>query len=305
MSNRNIKNLPLLEAFDAIMRKRNISEAAEAMNVTQSAVSKQLGQLRSWFDDELFVRTTTGMQPTPRAAELQESVTTILELATQLTPDEQLAPADFTGRFVLCATDEMLAILTPTLIDRFAREAPQLKLVTLPLVKDYLVRQLEGGQVNLVVAVNWNAPEALTQKRLCTDEFVCVMRNDHPLASQNLTLQRYVRATHILVAPLGSDKGVVDLELEKLGKQRFVCSSVSAFSMVTPELLGNTRIATVPSMVAERLLQNGTCVLKKLPLKLRPSHYFAIWHSRFSAEPRLRWVLKTVEEVLVDRPPAG
>ena len=135
-------------------------------------------------------------------------------------------------------------------------------------------------------------------------EFVCVMRDDHPLASQNLTLQRYVDATHVLVAPLGSDKGVVDLELEKLGKQRFVCSSVSAFSMVTPELLGNTRIATVPSLFAEHLLQNGSCVLKKLPLKLPASHYFAIWHSRFSAEPRLRWVLETIEDILADRMPA-
>lgn len=302
MSNRNIKNLPLLEAFDAIMSRGSISQAAEAMNVTQSAVSKQLGQLRGWFEDDLFVRTTTGMQPTPRAVEIREQARAILQLAGKLTPDREVAPATFSGRFVLSATDEILARLTPTLLNRFAQDAPQMKLVTLPLVKDYLVRQMEAGQVNLVVAVNWNAPETLVQKRLTSDDFVCVMRRDHLLAKQNLTLNRYVSATHVLVAPLGGDKGVVDLELEKHGKKRHVCGSVSAFNMVTPDLLGNSRIATVPSIVAEDLVRDGVCVLKKLPLKVRPTHYFAIWHSRFSAEPRLRWVLRAVEEAFRDRP---
>lgn len=300
MSNRNIRNLPLLEAFDAIMTRGSIIGAAEAMNVTQSAVSKQLAQLRGWLNDELFVRTSDGMQPTSHALELRESVQSILRHAAGLTSAAATPPKDFTGKFVLSATDEMLTRLVPRLVDRLDSEAPSLRLVTLPLVKDYLVRQLEAGQVHLVVAVNWHAPELLKQKRLGSDPFACVMHKDHPLASKNMTLKRFAEATHVLVAPLGGEKGVVDFALERLGLRRHVCASVSAFSMVDEDLLGTTRIVTVPANVARTIAQKGPYVVKRVPLDLPTTDYYALWHSRFSSEPRLRWMLSAVTEIFND-----
>lgn len=297
MSNRNIRYLHLLGAFDAIMTHGNIGDAAEALHVTQSAVSKQLSQLRAWLEDDLFVRTRHGMQPTPRALALQNPVQAILEHASRLTPDPEVVPAEFTGRFVLSATDEMLARLTPALLDQFQKHSPTMQLVTLPLVKDYLVRQLEAGLVNLVVAVNWNAPESLIQKRLGSDKFVCVMHKGHPLAAQNMTLKRYANATHVLVAPFGTEKGVVDFELQHLGLERHVCASVSAFSMINEKILGETRIATLPSRVAQGLVESGPLISKPVPLRLPLSHYFGIWHARFAAEPRLRWVLGCIDKI--------
>lgn len=294
MSKRNIRNLPLLEAFEAVLAQGSISGAADAMSVTQSAVSKQLSQLRSWLDDELFVRTSTGMQPTPRALELRDSVQSILALAGALTAADRSPPSEFKGRFVLCATDEMLTRLVPTLMERLAEEAPAMRLVTLPLVKDYLVRQLEAGEVNLVVAVNWNAPELLKQRRLGSDPFVCLMHEKHPLAGVNLTLKRYVDATHVLVAPLGNDRGVVDIALGKLGLSRNVCASLSAFSMVNERVLGASRIITLPAQVARSLAHKAPFVVKSVPLKLPASDYYMLWHNRFSAEPRLRWMLDAV-----------
>ncbi|MEM8497788.1 MAG: LysR family transcriptional regulator [Pseudomonadota bacterium] len=298
MSNRNIKNLPLLEAFDAIMTRGSISGAAELMSVTQSAVSKQLSQLRDWLGDELFVRTREGMQPTPYAWELRDRVKCIVDEANKLSSDEGVSPEGFRGRFVISATDEILTRLTPKLIDRLANEAPQLRLVTLPLAKDYLVRQLEAGQVNLVVAVNWNAPELLMQRRLGSDPFVCVMHEGHALAKVNMTLKRYVEASHVLVAPLGNEKGVVDIELERHGLQRQICASVSAFNIVDEQLLGTSRIVTLPSRVANTVAKGRPLVVKPVPVKLPETNYYALWHTRFSAEPRLRWILEMVQELL-------
>ncbi|MEM7280060.1 MAG: LysR family transcriptional regulator [Pseudomonadota bacterium] len=301
MSNRNIRNLPLLEAFEAILTRGSIIGAAEAMNVTQSAVSKQLSQLRGWLDDELFVRTSEGMQPTPRALELRDGIHVILEQANNLTTEDVTPPKEFTGKFVLSATDDILTRLSSSLVTRISEKAPQLRLVTLPLRKDYYVRQLEAGQVNLVVAINWQAPDLLKQKRLGSDHFVCVMHQDHALAKRNMTLKRYVEATHVLAAPLGNEKGVVDLELEKLNLERRVCASVSAFNMIDDELLGTSRIATVPSRVAKNLARKYPYVTKRVPIGLPKSHYYALWHPRFSADSRLRWMLDCVSELFDSR----
>ncbi len=300
MRKKNIKNLPLLEAFDAIMTRGSISHAAEFMNVTQSAVSKQLGQLRDWLDDELFVRTSDGMQPTPRAIAMHPQVQAILEQASGLTEPQNPGPRSFAGKFVLSTTDELVDRVVPLLVNQIAVEAPRLRLVTLPLVRDYLVRQLEAGQVNLVVAVNWQAPDLLKLKKLGSDPFVCVMHKNNALARGNMTVKRYASATHVLVAPLGGELGVVDLELAKLGLERHICASVSAFNMINENLLGTERITTVPSRVAKRLVESGPYVTKRVPVTLPPTNYYALWHPRFNAEPRLRWILEAVQQAFSD-----
>ncbi|MEM9388604.1 MAG: LysR family transcriptional regulator [Pseudomonadota bacterium] len=300
MSIKNFKRLPLLEAFDAIMTRGSLVAAADAMQVTQSAVSKQLAQLREWFDDELFVRTSDGMQPTPRALALREQVEAILAQAAALVAQAPISPADFTGSFVISATDEVLMRLVSPLVSRLAYQAPRMRLITVPLARDYSVRELEAGQINLLVGVNWHAPDTLKLRKLATDPFVCVMRADNPLAGGNLTLRRYAKATHVLVAPLGYRKGVVDIELERLGMERHVCASVPAFSMIDAQLLGDTRITTVPSRVATRLAQAGTFVVKQVPLQLPATDYYALWHPRFSADPRMRWMLQEVADAFAE-----
>lgn len=300
MSIRNARQLPLLVAFDAIMTRGSLVEAAEAMNVTQSAVSKQLAQLRVWLDDELFVRTRDGMQPTPRALALREQVEAILEQATALGAPARVSPESFTGSFRLSATDEVLERILPALMPRIAAEAPQLRLVTVPITPDYRVRELEAGQVQLVVAVNWHAPGQLKQKRLGEDPFVCLMHEDHPLARSRLTLQRFAGADHALVAPLGFERGVVDGELERHGLARHVSVSVPHFGLVNEALLGARRIVTLPSRVAEALASRGPFVTRRVPLELPLTVYYALWHPRFAGEPRLRWVIDIVEAVYAD-----
>src|ERR1700748_4000348 len=57
----------LLLVFDVLYRTRNTTRAAEQLHLTQPAVSNALKRLRTMFDDVLFVKTPTGMEPTPRA----------------------------------------------------------------------------------------------------------------------------------------------------------------------------------------------------------------------------------------------
>jgi DNA-binding transcriptional LysR family regulator len=49
-------NLNLLPTLKVLLETRNISRAAELLNLSQPSISKQLGQLRSEFGDELLVR---------------------------------------------------------------------------------------------------------------------------------------------------------------------------------------------------------------------------------------------------------
>lgn len=300
MTNRNLENLHLLPAFKAILEEGSVVDAARRLDLTQSAVSKHLARLREWFDDPLFVRTRDGMMPTPRATELAAGIGALLADADRLTAQQTVDPATFEGTFTLSATDEVLCRILPPLLAKLEAQAPNLRLITVPLAPDYSLHELETGAVNLLVAVNWHAPEVLRQGRLMQDRFVVAMHVDNPLAQGPLTLADYADARHILVAPLGMETGTVDALLAPRGLQRRVIASVPVFGLVTPDLLGPKTLVTLPERVALRMAETQKAVITDLPLPAPPITYHALWHPRFDREPRLRWVRAAVQAALSD-----
>ena len=77
MKNIDLKLLAIVSELD---RTRSVSATAENLSLSQSAVSMSLAKLRRHFNDPLFVRTSTGMEPTPHAVEL----ITLLKSAEEL-----------------------------------------------------------------------------------------------------------------------------------------------------------------------------------------------------------------------------
>ena len=67
-------DLNLLVLFNQLVLERRVSKVAETLGLTQPAVSNSLAKLRRLFGDELFLRTPSGMVPTPFAEQLAEPV---------------------------------------------------------------------------------------------------------------------------------------------------------------------------------------------------------------------------------------
>src|ERR1700733_14593485 len=71
-------DLNLLVALDALLAERHVTKAALRAGLSRPAMSNALNRLRHLFSDELLVRTSTGMQPTPRAVEWLEPLKNLL-----------------------------------------------------------------------------------------------------------------------------------------------------------------------------------------------------------------------------------
>ena len=71
-------DLNLLISLQVLLEERSVSRAAERLFITQPAMSKTLARLRAVFDDDLFTRSSHGMQPTPRALELSAGLSAII-----------------------------------------------------------------------------------------------------------------------------------------------------------------------------------------------------------------------------------
>lgn len=98
-------NINLLYAFHAIMVEKNISKAAEKCFRSQPAISLQLNQLRKIFNDDLFVRTSDGMQPTAFSLKIYPAVFNILESTERLfSAKSKFIPDAFEGKITIGLT---------------------------------------------------------------------------------------------------------------------------------------------------------------------------------------------------------
>ena len=85
-------NLNLLPTLKVLLETRNISRAAELLNLSQPSISKQLGQLRSEFGDELLVREGQRWLLTPRAEALAAQLADSLGALERLYEAPEFAP---------------------------------------------------------------------------------------------------------------------------------------------------------------------------------------------------------------------
>src|SRR5271154_5468286 len=126
MKRRNMANidLRLLTIVNELNKTRSVSQAAENLELSQSAVSMSLARLRKHFKDPLFVRTPDGMEPTPQMSELIE----LLEkaeglLETALVHRVAFYPSTSDRLFRLGATDITRVTILPSLMKRLYARA--------------------------------------------------------------------------------------------------------------------------------------------------------------------------------------
>src|SRR5882724_1745627 len=121
-------NLNLFVAFDALLTANSVSRAARLMGVTQSAMSNSLRHLRALFDDPLFLRSSHGIVPTPRARELSVPVREALRLLERTLSSRKFDPASSNRTFVLITSDYVEFVLLPRLLARVTPQAPGVRI---------------------------------------------------------------------------------------------------------------------------------------------------------------------------------
>lgn len=286
--------------FQAILENHSITAAAEMLGLTQSAVSKQLKLLRDYFEDELFVRTSDGMVATNRALALAPQINTLIENFEALHGEGAFNPANIEKTFVISTTDEIQHFLLPGLLERIESDAAHSRIIFRTLDRDYASRQLESGSVDLVVTLNWQVPEHLKQKRLFTDDFVCIHGAEHPLARAGLTLDNYLAARHMMISPRGMATGPVDEVLVSRGLNRSVSLTTPYFMQVADALLTSDLLLTVQRRAAMHLAAKYPLAITELPLSLNPAVYSMFWHKRYDKDSTSRWLREVVSGILYE-----
>jgi DNA-binding transcriptional LysR family regulator len=285
----NAVDLNLLKALSALLSERAVTRAANRVGLSQPAMSHALSRLREVFEDELFVRTPRGLEPTPRAREIAaligpaiERIEAALNIAAAFDPakSERIFTAGMAG-YAEVALIERLA-------DVFARVAPRATLRLVPATGADFADRLDGGSIDVVVARLGALPPRFESAPLLRDRFVVIARRGHPSLNRSLTREAYAAQTHILVSPRGDTTGAVDRALAEHGLERRIALLVGTYSVLPLALARSDHIATVPFRTAQPISAMADLEVHQLPIELMANVSMA-WHRRDTREPAHAW----------------
>lgn len=289
-------DLNLLPVLHAILEARSVKAAAPRLGLSPSAVSHALARLRDLLGDPLLVRAGRQMLLTPRAERMRARVQHLVdELDLVLRPEDGVEPSRLSRSFTIAGSDLVELTLLAPLGRRLARLAPQVDLYG-EHVEEYVATQLRAGRCDLLVGVFGEQPDDIHVQDLLVSHFVCLLREGHPVLEGRLTLRRYAALDHVLIAPRGVPRGIVDRLLEERGLERRIARTVSSF-VVAPYLVAHTdSVLTVSNLVAAPLAGPLGLVIRKPPLPVPSFTIRMAWHRRNEEDAAHGWLREQVAE---------
>lgn len=293
-------DLNLLVTLDVLLAEGNVSRAAKRLRLSPSAMSRALARLRETIGDPLLVRAGRGLVPTPRALELRDQVSQLVQdTEAVLRPAEKLDLKQLVRTFALRTSEGFAENFGPALIARVSDEAPgvRLRFVQKPNKDSAPLRE---GTVDLETGIveKTTAPE-LRMQALFRDRYIGVVRMGHPLTKGKITAVRYATGRHIYVSRVGLDKGPIDEALKPLGLEREIVTVVDGFATALALARATDLIASVPGRHTASLRAGMHSF--SLPVLTPEITISLLWHPRLHADPAHRWLRECVREICADQ----
>lgn len=294
-------DLNQLVLFHQLMLERRVSKVADNLGLTQPAVSNSLAKLRRLLGDELFIRTPSGMVPTPFAEHLAEPVGYALGMIhTGLNQQSRFEPANVKRAVTVGMTDIGEIVFLPRLVERLAKEAPGVTVSTVRNTAVNLRDDMEAGKVDLAIGLLPQLKAGFFQRRLFRQRYVCLFRKGHALDKKKLSLAEFRSAEHLVVVSSGTGHGKVDELIRRAGVERNIRLTVPHFVGVGHILQGTNLVATVPERLAMRLAEPFGLTYLPNPVKLPEVTINVFWHAKQHRSPANQWLRGVVFDLFAD-----
>lgn len=292
-------DLNLLKAFDALERERNVTAAARRLHLGQPAMSHALARLRRDLDDELFVRSATGMVPTSRAVALTEPIRAALAQIESALQSEVTGDAATTDqRFRIAMSDVVAAAVVPRLSAALRKRAPAASVGVQTYDPRTVARRLDDGEIDLAIGMikkssGWHDVETLYE-----EDFVCVFHPKQIRVTRQITLKQFVSYPHVLVTFAEDDKGFVDTALERAKAERTVSVTSPYFLLAGYLLHALPIIATLPRRYAQLCRTMSEATINELPFISPRMTISMMWHRRSKQNPASILLRQAVREAV-------
>lgn len=283
-----VYNYKLLPALASLLETQSVTESADNLNVTQSAMSKTLRHIRDTFHDPILVREGNTYILTRRGVQLKQQLPDLLQQLDALYLPQAFVLAHSQRQFSLSYSAFVSPTMIPHLCKKIATLAPQAG-INCTLWQNQPLDGLAKQPFDLVTTTALSVPDNLHGKKIIDDNYVVVCCHTQSSTQQTMTIDHYTSAKHILVNGIVDPRREVDSALSQLDKTRDIFAIVPDFEMAFSTLQHTPAIATVPLHIAAQYAEQYQLNLFPLPFHLPPHSYYLLWHSKHVHDPEHQW----------------
>lgn len=295
MRNLRSVNLNLLPVLRELLRKQNVTHAAQALSMSQPAVSEALGRLRHLLKDEIFIADGRHLRLTSRAERIQRSVEVSLDQIETLFNAEPPDMRAERATIRIATADYVVNAFGPELIAAIAEAAPRLTLHFLD-INSNSAADLSTGAIDFMLTPAVSPLDYLERATLFSDRAVCLV-SKHSKYGAKLTEEEFWTARHAAFAPGDAvAESIHAIILRTIGNQEFNAVIVQNFLLLPMIVEAADLVAIVPERLARADFVQQHARVAELPFQFPPMGVSVMWHRSKNNEPVHRWVrLKMLE----------
>jgi DNA-binding transcriptional LysR family regulator len=301
-------DLNLLRVLAAIHRTRSVTQAGKALSLSQSATSNALARLRDFFDDELFVRSPGGLQPTRLCERMAPAVLAQLRsLEALVTGQKDFDPMTSDMHWKLSLSDLGEMLFLPPLAAALRAEAPHGRLSNISVAVADVATALETREIDCAVGILQPRHRGVHAEFLFREQYVAMTsprwRPAVGRGGRSLSPAQLAQASLVVASPTATFHSSVEQMLARMKLADRIVLRARHFGALPELALTTDLVAIVPEAYAKNLSQRFEFKVWQLPDA--PCYDVRlVWHASTARDPAHQW-MRTLMHRLFARPAGG
>lgn len=284
MENIDLKHMRI---FLRLVREKSASRVAFDAGMSQQAISGYLKRLREVLPHEIFLRHSSGLEPTDFALEVARKFERILADVGGVFQAQAFDPSTLDRRIGIIANEYAQLSMLPKFVARLRGVAPKLRVKVLDFDRAAHAEQLASGYAEIAVGFSALVDASLMRTSLVDEQYCCVVGERSAIPGQVRSVGDVGKFARVDFAESDSYSGD--------GVARFLSANdalhppvatLACYTSLKPFLDFNDVVAFVPSAVAI------ACQLTQIDLGVKPDAFTAAvaWHRRSTGSPLGNWL---------------
>jgi len=274
-----------LQVFHAVAGTSSFTRAAEALHMTQPAVTHQVRQLEEELGTRLFDRANNRIALTEAGEEVRAYASRILGLYADMQESVKALTGERTGLVTLGASTTVAEYMLPELLGEFRRNFPEVRIRLRVANTDAVVAMVADSAIDLGVVEGAVEDGRLLVEECRRDELQVVVPPDHPLAARDTVTPADLLPWPILFREDGSGtRSVIERYLESHGidaarlDRPFELGSTEA---IKGAVRAGTGISILSAATLEKEVQLALLAVRPLEPRLERPYSFVRQRQKF------------------------
>jgi len=283
-----------LKVFHTVAKLLNFTKAADALHMTQPAVTFQIRQLEEYFNTRLFDRTHNRVSLTEAGQRVYSFSGRIFELYDEMEHAIREMTGDVSGVVTLGASTTIAEYMLPFLLGDFKAKNPEVNIRLKVSNTDGIVSMVENNVIDLGI-VEASVSNKNLQVEVCRmDQLVAIVPPNHPLANSSVvSAQEIVNHPFICREEGSGTREVIAEYLQETGitGEPNICLELGSPESIKSAVEAGMGMSIMSQSTVQKEIKLNTLVA--IPLDPPLERPFSFVHQRH------KFKVRAMEELLV------